>query len=36
VVQGTGAAITGLPSAKQLWEHRGEPVEVPPSKSWKK
>jgi type IV pilus secretin PilQ/predicted competence protein len=34
VVQGSGATI--LPSAKQLWEHHAEPVEVPPSQSWKK
>jgi type IV pilus secretin PilQ/predicted competence protein len=34
VVQGGGTRI--LPTAKQLWEHRPEPVEVPPSQSWKK
>jgi type IV pilus assembly protein PilQ len=35
VVQGGGAAIGRLPAAKDLWEHR-QPVEVPPSASWKK
>jgi type IV pilus assembly protein PilQ len=36
IVEGSGAAIAGLPSAKQLWEHRNEPVEQQPEKNWKK
>ncbi|MBI2963861.1 MAG: AMIN domain-containing protein [Deltaproteobacteria bacterium] len=35
VVQGTGSTI-GLPPAKQLWEHRAEPVEPGPTQQWKK
>ena len=29
VVEGSGSLISGLPSAKQLWEHRNEPAEAP-------
>jgi type IV pilus assembly protein PilQ len=36
IVEGSGAAISGLPPARQLWEHRNEPVETVPEKSWKK
>jgi type IV pilus assembly protein PilQ len=36
IVAGSGAGIFGLPPAKQLWEHRNEPVETVPEKSWKK
>jgi hypothetical protein len=36
IVEGSGAAISNLPSAKQLWEHRKEPVEGQPEKTWKK
>jgi type IV pilus assembly protein PilQ len=36
IVEGGGAAIANLPTAKQLWEHRNEPVEEKPEKSWKK
>jgi hypothetical protein len=36
IVEGSGAGIAPLPSAKQLWEHRSEPVETVPEKSWKK
>jgi type IV pilus assembly protein PilQ len=40
VVEGAGSMITGLPTAKQLWEHRNEPAEAPRKEAtegnWKK
>ena len=36
IVEGAGAAIAALPTAKQLWEHRGEPAATAPEQSWKK
>lgn len=35
IVQGSGSTIA-LPQAKQLWEHRNEPVEQAPQQNWKK
>jgi type IV pilus assembly protein PilQ len=35
IVEGSGAAISNLPTAKQLWEHRNEPAEQPPG-TWRK
>ena len=40
VVEGSGAMISGLPNARQLWEHRNEPAEAPRKEAtegnWKK
>ena len=36
IVEGSGAGIAALPTARQLWEHHGEPAATAPEQSWKK